>query len=155
MIIWIPFSGIEVKKSKPVSRVLFPDKSEILSFIQPYNCLYDLTTYPFRIMSQLRHKETSSFASGTYLVFQLLGFTVLYVTIKYRELLPHIFTFTHLNGKFIFCGTFRLHFHEAFLLGSRMLCVARTFLLDLHHGDRTACISKIAILFLRNLWYLP
>lgn len=38
--------------------------------------------------------ETSSFASGTYLVFQLLRFTAIPVTRKSREPLPHVFTLT-------------------------------------------------------------
>jgi hypothetical protein len=104
------------------------------------SCSNDL---PIPDIAVFAAKETSRFASGTYLVFQLLGFTAPYITIRHRELLPHIFTFTSLSGKFIFCGTFRHHFHGAFLLGSRMLYVARTFLLDFHHGDRTACLSKI------------
>ena len=39
-----------------------------------------------------RGTETSSFASRTYLVFQLLRFTAIPVTRKSRELLPHVFT---------------------------------------------------------------
>ena len=81
--------------------------------------------------------ETSRFASGTYLVFQLLRFTAIPVTRKSRELLPHVFTLTQCKQKAVY---FLWHLLSpaagAFLLGSRMLCVARTFLRPPEGGQR-------------------
>lgn len=125
---------------KPGSVFQLIENSIIYLVMILLSCSNDL---PIPNNAVLQQKEASSFAFGTYLVFQLLGFTAPNVTTRHCELLPHIFTFTCLSRKYIFCGTFRHHFHDAFLLGSRMLYVARTFLLDFHHGDRTACNSKI------------
>lgn len=71
-------------------------------------------------------EQPSSFT--TYLVFQHTRFTVIYVTIQYRELLPHAFTLTIYMAVY-----FLLHFLSAFKktafpLGSVSLFVARTFL---------------------------
>jgi len=46
--------------------------------------------------------ETSSSASGTYLVFQLLRFTAIPVARESRELLPHVFTLTPITQGGIF-----------------------------------------------------
>jgi len=78
-----------------------------------------------------RETETSSSAFRTYLVFQLLRFTAIPVARKSRELLPHVFTLTRppAGGRAVY---FLWHLLSpaagAFPLGSRMLCVARTFL---------------------------
>src|SRR6185503_11190324 len=73
--------------------------------------------------------ETSRLTSGTYLVFQLLRFTAFPVTRECRELLPHVFTLTPICTRAVY---FLWHLLSpaagAFPLGSRMLCVARTFL---------------------------
>jgi hypothetical protein len=67
-----------------------------------------------------------------YLVFQRLGFTPVLVAKHgvrfYRTFSP--VPFFCKNGGLVFCGTFRqrLFLNAAFPLGSKLLCVARTFL---------------------------
>jgi hypothetical protein len=84
---------------------------------------------PATIRTVTDNTETSSLTSGTYLVFQLLRFTAIPVARKSRELLPHVFTLIR-----HYCRTVYFLWHllspaaGAFPLGSRMLCVARTFL---------------------------
>src|SRR6185437_1612885 len=98
-----------------------------------------------------RGTETSSFASRTYLVFQLLRFTAIPVARKGRELLPHVFTLTrHYCRAVYFLWHLLSPADGAFPLGSRMLCVARTFLS--RHGawsDRTLCTVKIMQIVVR------
>ena len=84
---------------------------------------------PIPAIRLLADTETSSSASGTYLVFQLLRFTAIPVARESRELLPHVFTLTRHKCRAVY---FLWHLLSpaagAFPLGSRMLCVARTFL---------------------------
>jgi len=92
--------------------------------------------------------EASSFTFRTYLVFQLLRFTAMPVARQSRELLPHVFTLT--TGKPM--AVYSLwHWLSpaagAFPLGSRMLCVARTFLRSPGaNSDRTFCPAKVVFL---------
>jgi len=65
-----------------------------------------------------------------YLVFQLLGFTAIPITREGRELLPHVFTFSPKGSLFSVALSGSRFASESFPLGSRMLCVARTFLPD-------------------------
>lgn len=84
-----------------------------------------------------------------YLVFQLLGFTEMYVAIQGRELLPHVFTFSAriAPGGSLFSVALSVSgFTRAFPLGSKMLCVARTFLSPIKlDSDRTACRCKYTV----------
>ena len=81
--------------------------------------------------------ETSSSASGTYLVFQLLRFTAIPVARESRELLPHVFTLTrHYFRAVYFLWHLLSPAAGAFPLGSRMLCVARTFLSQTKRRER-------------------
>gem|GEM_PF-6249353 len=85
-------------------------------------------------------------ASRTYLVFQLLRFTAIPVARESRELLPHVFTLAPVKtGAVYFLWHLLSPAAGAFLLGSRMLCVARTFLPP-EAGDRTFCLVKVRIL---------
>ena len=85
----------------------------------------------------------SSSAFRTYLVFQLLRFTAITVARKGRELLPHVFTLTPEEAVY-FLWHLLSPAAGAFPLGSRMLCVARTFLRSSRKisSDRTFCICK-------------
>ena len=82
--------------------------------------------------SNLPSESSEQPSAPVYLVFQLLRFTAMPVARQSRELLPHIFTLTvpeiqDLGG--IFSVALSVPgLPETFLLGSRMLCVARTFL---------------------------
>ena len=144
---WKPYSKIKrggncFKKSKLVSRVLFPDSRGeygLLSFIWDWCHHQPQTTYPSRDSAEALNERAT--LTGIYLVFQLLGFTAIPITRKSRELLPRVFTLT-LFRRFIFCGTFRPWLPRSFPLGSRMLCVARTFLSPRRNSDRTACKYK-------------
>jgi len=102
---------------------------------------------------QAEDTETSSFASGTYLVFQLLRFTAIPVARKSRELLPHVFTLTHLPE-----GEWAVYFlwhllspaAGAFPLGSRMLYVARTFLPQTERSGAIERFAGVKIAFLEE-----
>ena len=126
--------GTENFSSKPVSRVLYSlAGASIINLVRPL--LTGSINLPIPTLTLAHYTEASSLTFGTYLVFQLLGFTAIHVTMQSRELLPHVFTFTRCGGltptnswKYILCGTCRRPLLGAFLLGSRMLCVARTFL---------------------------
>jgi|GEM_PF-846451 len=98
-----------------------------------------------------RHR-TSSPRAPVYLVFQPIRCTASCVTTGTGELLPHLFTL--IPG--IRDGYFLLHFYtlaDIFLLGSMVLCVARTFLPPLGFAHQPAvfkgddgtacCIAKI------------
>ena len=92
-----------------------------------------------------RETETSSSAFRTYLVFQLLRFTAIPVARKSRELLPHVFTLTPIKiGAVYFLWHLLSPAAGAFPLGSRIPCVARTFLSPLGaKSDRTFCDVKV------------
>ncbi len=84
---------------------------------------------PILTIHRLMDTEASSFTFRTYLVFQLLRFTAIPITRKSRELLPHVFTLTrHCWQAVYFLWHLLSPAAGAFPLGSRMLCVARTFL---------------------------
>jgi len=91
--------------------------------------------------------ETSSFASGTYLVFQLLRFTVKPVARHNRELLPHVFTLTPIKiGAVYFsvalavAGCRRLPVRK-----QDALCCPDFPPLPLGRSDRTFCATKVSI----------
>ncbi len=84
--------------------------------------------------------------TGTYLAFQLLRFTARHVAMPGRALLPHVFTLTP-----ILIGAVYFLWHllspirnDAFPLGSRMPCAARTFLPKgkTHRSGRTFCCGE-------------
>lgn len=113
---------------KPVSRVLYSRKgTSIINLI--LLLLTGFINLPILTAPTSRDTEASSSAFRTYLVFQLLRFTAIPVARKSRELLPHVFTLT--TNKLV-AVSFLWHLLSpaagAFPLGSRMLCVARTFL---------------------------
>ena len=95
--------------SRPVSRVLFPLRVSIINL--PLTSLPGCNNLPIPTLNPPKgnYTEASSLTFGTYLVFQLLGFTAMYVAIQGRELLPRVFTLTQLPERFIFCGTCRRH----------------------------------------------
>jgi len=69
-------------------------------------------------------------ATGTYLAFQLLRFTARHVAMPGRGLLPRVFTLTGICTQAV-CFLWHLLSSirkDAFPLGSRMPCAARTFL---------------------------
>ena len=126
-----------IKKRKPVSRVLYPDKSGPLSFIYPGNHLPDPAAYP----SRFPKNQNGPFCIPAYrkiviyLALQPVSGTADVVATVTGELLPHLFTRSPIarGGHFLlpYCKL-----SPAFLLRSTMPCVARTFLSPEDSGGR-------------------
>jgi hypothetical protein len=83
-----------------------------------------------------------------YMVFQPIRRTAPAVASRTGELLPHLFTLVRQMAD----GYFLLRYYtltDIFLLGSMVLCVARTFLSASWRNDGTACCNaKIGLFFL-------
>lgn len=76
-----------MKKCKPVSRVLYPDKSGLLPLIYYKRCHLSLTTYPLT-------SDEQPYMRQPIWSFNSRGLPALPVTWKIRELLPHDFNLT-------------------------------------------------------------
>src|SRR5258708_35123989 len=73
--------------------------ASIINLALPLLTVSNNLPIPAALRPQAQNTETSSFASGTYLVFQLLRFTAIPVARKSRELLPHVFTLTAIKER--------------------------------------------------------
>src|SRR5690606_4736096 len=131
--------NLQIKKANLVSRVLYPlavSKRISIIYLAPQSLTGSINLPITNPDKSGEDEQSSDFV--TYLVFQHTRFTVMYVTIQDRELLPHVFTLiTPVGARYIFCGTFCFRSIGPFPLGSVLLYVARTFLFSTSNG-RTA-----------------
>src|SRR5690606_31748773 len=86
----------------PISRILYSDKPELLSFILACHHWQAPAAYPLRFPPTGGMEASNSPVSATYLALQPPGFTAMYVTIQSRGLLPHVFTLTPINRSGLF-----------------------------------------------------
>ena len=127
-----------MEKLKPPPLVIYPDlPSPAGSIVLPSDASSQMT-------------RTSSPQSPVYANFQLLSCTARSVTAASGGLLHHLLTLTTSCTKHGARGCFLLHSTDLtapFPLGSKMLCVARTFLLPTLRQQATSCPSDF---FLSN-----
>lgn len=125
MISVLPVIGTFKIKNRPVSRVL---SSILFKACRSYH-LSSLSVTG-KIKQPTLRIERAALILRFIWSFNSQGLPEPIVTNWPRELLPHVFTITrHFCLAVILCGTCYLPVKpEVFLLGSGMLCVARTFL---------------------------
>ena len=138
-------SSRKKNKSRPVSRILFPDP---LSVKDCGLVFYHLSgpAVACRIYRPTPRHWTSNPQVPVYMVFQPRRWTTPPVTRRTGELLPHLFTLIRQLAD----GYFLFHYYTLtgiFRLGSLVLCVVRTFLSPINYNgtaiERSALITKL------------
>ena len=129
--------AIGVKSYKPVSRIL---SWTIIYLSRQLLIGIDLPTLS---RSRLSGIERAALRRDYTWHFSMQGLPANDVTIKSRELLPHVFIFSPITGVVIFCGTVCSRQVGTRLLTGALLCAVRTFLPPIKRETIAWLVAKI------------